>query len=463
MNWWIPLLAGLAIGWLVELIMDYVYWRSKRICTGAEERLKSALDDAEVSHAKLQGEMERLSASEATLRSTLEATEASHAKLQDEVERLSASEATLRSTLVATESSHTKLQGEVERLSASAERTEFLQTELASKETELAHFQSRLRDRDADLIHLRQQERLFREQEKKVRDVDVLLQRQEREIEQLTSELNELMKRNAHAEDLENRLLRKEEEVDNLMRLLLAYTQNPMPVTNGMAHHDTHQGGAPSVVPNRSPAQSTQTPRPERPASRSPRPERPTSQVGFALEADRDQLQLIWGIDDKNAEVLHRYKIFTFSQLAAVGPSRLRDIVQTSGLQVNPSDTVYWSMQAHLAAAGAWDEFTALKNKLRLNNGGRVDDLQVIRGIGPTINGILVAHGISTFEQLATAEVGQLDAILQQLGVECGFSSHDLHKSWTEQARLAARSEWEQLARFQTQIDWWEKLETFSS
>jgi len=37
MDWPIVLLIGIAIGWLVELFIDYVYWRSRRICPETEQ------------------------------------------------------------------------------------------------------------------------------------------------------------------------------------------------------------------------------------------------------------------------------------------------------------------------------------------------------------------------------------------------------------------------------------------
>jgi hypothetical protein len=37
MNWPIVLLIGVAIGWLIELFVDYVYWRPRRICPETEQ------------------------------------------------------------------------------------------------------------------------------------------------------------------------------------------------------------------------------------------------------------------------------------------------------------------------------------------------------------------------------------------------------------------------------------------
>jgi hypothetical protein len=37
MNWPIVLFIGIAIGWLIELLVDYVYWRSRRICPETEQ------------------------------------------------------------------------------------------------------------------------------------------------------------------------------------------------------------------------------------------------------------------------------------------------------------------------------------------------------------------------------------------------------------------------------------------
>lgn len=179
MSWLIPLLAGLAIGWFIELMIDYFYWRSKRICTDAEAELKLALDEATASQMRLQGE--------------------------------------------------------VETLTARVERMSTLETRLQSKEAALEDVQMRLREREAEIARLRGQEQQAREQQQKFNDVEALLRRQEGEIAQLTVELNELMNQNAQLSDLRSRLRSKETEVEHLKQTLLTFTRQPASTVNQTA------------------------------------------------------------------------------------------------------------------------------------------------------------------------------------------------------------------------------------
>lgn len=53
---WSSFIIGLIIGWLIELAIDYFYWRPKRICTDGESNLQAAYD-------KLKSDYDNLKAS----------------------------------------------------------------------------------------------------------------------------------------------------------------------------------------------------------------------------------------------------------------------------------------------------------------------------------------------------------------------------------------------------------------
>jgi predicted flap endonuclease-1-like 5' DNA nuclease len=61
------------------------------------------------------------------------------------------------------------------------------------------------------------------------------------------------------------------------------------------------------------------------------------------------------------------------------------------------------------------------------------DDLTIIEGIGPKIAAILQSAGITTFDQLAAADVSRIREILDKEGLRLADPG-----SWAEQARLAA-------------------------
>lgn len=75
------------------------------------------------------------------------------------------------------------------------------------------------------------------------------------------------------------------------------------------------------------------------------------------------------------------------------------------------------------------------------------DDLLVIEGIGPRVSTIVTAAGISSFAELAAADVERLRAILVDAGVKTVDPS-----TWPEQARIAAEGRWDELRELQRKI-----------
>lgn len=76
------------------------------------------------------------------------------------------------------------------------------------------------------------------------------------------------------------------------------------------------------------------------------------------------------------------------------------------------------------------------------------DDLKAIEGIGPKISSVLSAAGITTFAQLAAADVAQLRRVLVDAGVRLAYPD-----TWPEQAALAAAADWDGLRDLQSQLD----------
>ncbi len=75
------------------------------------------------------------------------------------------------------------------------------------------------------------------------------------------------------------------------------------------------------------------------------------------------------------------------------------------------------------------------------------DDLEIIEGIGPKIAGLLKAAGITTFAQLAEADLGRVQEILRAANLRLADPT-----TWAEQARLAAEGDWSALETLQNQL-----------
>ncbi len=76
------------------------------------------------------------------------------------------------------------------------------------------------------------------------------------------------------------------------------------------------------------------------------------------------------------------------------------------------------------------------------------DDLKRIEGIGPKMEQVLHAAGITTFAELAARTPEELQAILDAAGVRRITSP----ETWAEQAKLAAEGRWDELEALQASL-----------
>ena len=72
------------------------------------------------------------------------------------------------------------------------------------------------------------------------------------------------------------------------------------------------------------------------------------------------------------------------------------------------------------------------------------DDLTRIEGIGPKINQLLGAAGITTYALLADADIEMIDSKLDEAGITFAHPG-----TWPEQAKLASEGKWDELEALQ--------------
>jgi len=91
------------------------------------------------------------------------------------------------------------------------------------------------------------------------------------------------------------------------------------------------------------------------------------------------------------------------------------------------------------------------KETIVLPSGKKVkkDDLKLVEGVGPKIEGLLQAGGIETWEQFANAPVEKIQAILDEAGPR--YKMHH-PATWSQQARLAYEEKWEELESLQDEF-----------
>ena len=78
------------------------------------------------------------------------------------------------------------------------------------------------------------------------------------------------------------------------------------------------------------------------------------------------------------------------------------------------------------------------------------DDLKKIEGIGPKIAELLNADGIHTFAQLAATNPDRVKEILHAAGPR--YQMHN-PETWTKQAAMAAEGKWDELKKWQDEMD----------
>lgn len=78
------------------------------------------------------------------------------------------------------------------------------------------------------------------------------------------------------------------------------------------------------------------------------------------------------------------------------------------------------------------------------------DDLKIVEGIGPVIEGILKKNNIDTWKKLAGASKEKISSILIAEGGE-KYKLHD-PETWPKQAELAFKGKWEEMKKLQDKL-----------
>lgn len=78
---------------------------------------------------------------------------------------------------------------------------------------------------------------------------------------------------------------------------------------------------------------------------------------------------------------------------------------------------------------------------------GKADDLKKVEGIGPKIASTLAEAGITTFAQLAGTDAGKIAEIIS------GVRGNHVTDTWPAQAKLAAEGKWDELKKWQDELD----------
>ncbi len=93
--------------------------------------------------------------------------------------------------------------------------------------------------------------------------------------------------------------------------------------------------------------------------------------------------------------------------------------------------------------------FNAEQAKMALGKTVKENDLTLIEGIGPKIEELLNASGITTWKKLSETSISDCKDILEKAG-----NNYAMHNpaTWSEQATLAYEGKWKELKKWQDEL-----------
>ena len=89
----------------------------------------------------------------------------------------------------------------------------------------------------------------------------------------------------------------------------------------------------------------------------------------------------------------------------------------------------------------------AAPKKVATPKATKADDLKKVEGIGPKIAQTLIASGISTFADLAKTKPAKISEIIADV------RGNHVTDTWPAQAKLAAEGKWDELKKWQDELD----------
>jgi large subunit ribosomal protein L27 len=132
----------------------------------------------------------------------------------------------------------------------------------------------------------------------------------------------------------------------------------------------------------------------------------------------------------------------------APAPKKAEPVVTTPAIEEVVAEAPAKKAPAKKAPA----KKAAKTEKITLPSGKKIkqDDLKMVEGVGPKIEGLLNEGGIHTWADLANADLEEVQAILDAAG-----SRYRMHNpaTWAKQAQLAADAKWEELEAYQDRLD----------
>ena len=183
---------------------------------------------------------------------------------------------------------------------------------------------------------------------------------------------------------------------------------------------------------------------------------------------ESDNLKIVEGVGPKIESLLKAAGFNTWAALGKAEYEDLKKVLEDAGPRYRIHDPKSWAQQAQLAADGKWSELVEFQKFLDAGREDKGDfatpskvekmamkilgfsnnpeDLKIVEGIGPKIEGLLKAAGINTWQELSEASTEKLQGILNDAGDRYRLADPS---TWAKQAGLAAAGKWGELTEYQ--------------
>jgi len=338
---WLSFFIGLLAGWLIELLIDFFYWRRRSARLQAEiEELREQLENLQTQNNQLYSDLrsatEHAAATDAQLATCSEDLQAQN----NEVQRLNALLAGALAAKDACEqeaaAASARHRAEVERLNTDLNAG---QVALAALQSDMAQLNQRRKDESERLtVELQAAQAELEDARRALTDAR---QGQEDELARLTAEVDDAQ---ADRNRLQVELTNAKIESDSLRQQLDDCLADATEVA-GPEPSSPFSGALGGAIAGSVAA-----------VAMSSTPE--------AAPVHEDDLRKIEGIGPKIAKILKNNGIQNFAQLAGSDVERLQEILAEAGPRFKLADPATWPDQARLAADEAWDDLKTLQGQL---------------------------------------------------------------------------------------------------
>ena len=194
--------------------------------------------------------------------------------------------------------------------------------------------------------------------------------------------------------------------------------------------------------------------------------------IDYAVLLGSENLQVVEGVGPKIEKLLKNGGIDNWATFGATSVERIQEILDAAGSAYRVANPKTWPQQAKLADEGKWDELieyqkfldAGVENKGDFDTPAKVEkmivkilgfsqnenDLKVVEGIGPKIEGLLKDAGVKNWSDLANASMDVLKGVLEAAGSRYRLADPT---TWPKQASMAVAGDWAGLKAYQDALD----------